>query len=126
MTKKRNQVMKRRTNPSVASSSPTKVAEEEKGARLLMINEMKRGGAGTSGAVDHMAPSCTRPRESKEGNGRPKIAKAEKEKAASGKNEGDGGDDQPSIKDLLNGMNGSPTASSASPSSRGSDHERAQ
>ena len=83
------------------------------------------------GAVDHMAPSCTRPRESKEGNGRPKIAKAEKEKAASGKNEGDGGDDQPSIKDLLKeanemlkGMNGSPTASSASPSSRGSDHER--
>lgn len=46
------------------------------------------------GAVDHIAPACGRPKETKEGGGKPKISKAKKEKPTSGKQDCDGGSEE--------------------------------
>ena len=57
------------------------------------------------GAVDHMAPACTRSKEPKESATKPRISKAEKEKTQHGRTEGEKGETTPSIKELIKEAN---------------------
>lgn len=81
------------------------------------------------GGVDHMATTCTRSKEGKEG-GRPKTMKMEKEKNVKAEGEEDEGQPQLSVKDLLKEANDmlksmqSPSSSSATSTSPKSDGER--
>lgn len=80
-----------------------------------------------------MSPACTRPKDSMDPAPKPKIAKVDKEKNGSRKEEEHEGQ-QPSIKDLLKEakemlktMNvSSPTSSSTSTTPKGGDQERSE